>query len=958
MRTLLPLMRQQLADAIRGDRGWFTGLWTGLVAIAILTIPKMAFIDAIGIPTPFLLYFGAILIATYRGGVVAGVVTTATSAVVTWVLFLETDATGFLRHDLPALLVFAFEGVCISLVMGGFVVQRRRAEQAAQKAKSSQAQRDLVLSGLEEGIALQDPQGRMVYANQLAAEYSGCTSPEELLALSPQQVLNRLSLFDLDGQRLPLEQLPGRRLLNGERSPEIVVRFLKPGETEDRWGLLRANALRDEKGNVEFVVNLFRDITDTHRRDAELKVAREWFQIALQSIGDAVIATDAEGRVNLLNPVAEQLTGWTMEKAFGLPLEDVFKIIREDTRESVESPVRQVLRSGAVVGLANHTLLIRSDGSEIAIDDSAAPIRGSGDSLAGVILVFRDVSAKRTQEGRATFLARATEELNSSLDYRTALSTVARLAVPGVADWCAVDILQEGELTRLDVAHVDPQKIECVRELERRYPSDPQATSGVYQVLRTGKPEWIETIPQELLEASAQDEEHKRRILDLGLESYIAVPLTRAGKPFGVITLAMAESKRHYKDEDFRLAISLADRASLAIENARLFSDAEAARCEAEAANRTKDEFLAMLGHELRNPLAPIRSALEFMGKHPSKSHEREVLVIRRQVDHLVRLVDDLLDVARITNGRLELNRTIISVPDVVARAREMVWPAFVEPDHHVHIEVEPGLQLNGDFVRLAQVIANLLTNSVKYTPKEGSIWVKATGDEDRISISIRDDGMGIGSETLRLVFDLFVQEPQAIDRSQGGLGLGLAIVRGIVSAHGGSVKARSEGLGQGAEFIVDLPVGDLSIEAPLKSETSSPPTISRRILIVDDNEDACELLGMLLSADGHEVFTTNSATKALAVAAEQGPEIALLDIGLPEMSGYQLGEELRKLPGLEDIRLIAITGYGQLQDRKRSQAARFQAHLVKPVDLNLLNKALQVTAAAVARDEASDGDH
>lgn len=936
MRTLFPLLRQQFSDARRGDRSWITGCWTGVLLVGILTVPKLVFSESIGVPTPFLLYFAAILGATYRGGVIAGLITAVISALVAWRFFIGDESSQSLTRDLVTLSVFFIEATCIALVMGGFVVQRRKAEQAAEDAQRAKIQRDLVLSGVDEGIALQDPMGRIVYANQLAAENADCSSPEELMQLSPQELMSRLNFHTLDGEPVPLDQLPGRRILQGEVSPEMTVRFRRARDSKDRWGLLRAKALCDEQGNVQFIVNLFRDVSETYEHDAELKLAREWFQIALRSIGDAVIATDAQGRINLLNPVAEELTGWKLDDALGRPLEDVFRIIQEGTREPAKRPVHDVLRTGTTVGLANHTLLVRPDGTEIAIDDSAAPIRGWENELEGVILVFRDVSTKRAEEARGKFLARATEELNSSLDYRTTLATVARLAVPVIADWCAVDILHDEEVTRLAVAHVDKEKVERVKELEQRYPSDPNARSGIYEILRTGQAEIVEEIPLELLLAQAQDEEHKRRILELGLESYIGVPLKREGKAFGVISLAMAESRRHYNERDLALAKTLADRASLAVENARLFRDAKDAREVAEAANRTKDEFLAMLGHELRNPLAPIRSALELMGARPEEPHDREVGVIRRQTEHLVRLVDDLLDVARITHGRLELDRRPAKIVEVIERACEIAWPTSTEKAHHLHIDVAPDLKINCDFVRLSQVIANLLNNAIKYTPRGGNIWITAGRDEENATIRVRDDGMGIGPKALRQVFHRFVQEPQALDRARGGLGLGLAIVQGLVLAHGGTVSAHSDGIGKGAEVVVHVPLGELS-SGPAKDKKLSHPSPPRRILIVDDNQDARELLGALLAAEGHQVSTAHDGPSALIVADRENPEFALLDVGLPGMTGYELGRKLRTLPGLKDICLIAVTGYGSAQDRERSLRENFRAHLVKPIDLDSL---------------------
>lgn len=957
MRNLLSIANNEVRATLRGDRMWLSGVVPGAALAAALTLVKIAFPELIGRPAPFLLYFIAIVAATYRGGVCAGLLTTVLAVVISAMLFLDVGVTPW--SAIPILCLFMVEGFAISTIMGGFLVQRQEAQKAAREAEAARGKLDVVLSGIGEGITLQDGQGKLIYANQHAADLVGCSSPQELLNIPPAELMDRFEMLDEKGEPLSHERLPGRQLLMGKKTAdELKIRFRKRGAKKDQWSVVRSNAVFDEGNRARFIVNLFRDVTEVHRREEELSLAREWFQIALRSIGDAVIATDSDGRINLLNPVAERLTGWSTEGALGKPIADVFRIFNEHTREPVNSPVLQVLQDGTPRGLANHTLLLRPDGSEIAIDDSAAPIKRADGSIAGVILVFRDVSSRRAEEQRAAFLARATGELSSSLDYRTTLKTVARLAVPVIADWCAVDILEGGEVERLAVAHVDPNKIAQVEELARRYPPDPDAPRGLHNILRTGAAELIPEIPDELLEGVAKDEEHLRFIRALGLRSYIGVPLMREGKAFGVITLVMAESNRLYESNDLAVAKSLADRASLAVDNALLYKRAEEARRLAESANNTKDEFLAMLGHELRNPLAPIRTALELMRTAPDASasfggdamklhpRQRELAVIERQVNHLVRLVDDLLDVARITKGRLELDRKVVSAAEVIERAREMVWPTPADVSHTVHIDVNPQLTLYCDPLRIAQVIANLLLNAVKYTAEGGNIWISAGDHDDTPRIGVRDDGIGIGPDTLREVFESFVQEPQALDRARGGLGLGLSIVRGLVAAHGGKVSAHSEGTGRGAEFVVDLPRGNVtSTDPPKQADARAKASKSRRILVVDDNEDAREMLGELLRLLGHEVSTACDGPAALAVAQKASFDVALLDIGLPGMDGYQLGKALRGIEGMQDIQLVATTGYGQASDRAKSQQANFQGHLVKPFELHTLEALLEKLA-------------
>jgi len=381
------------------------------------------------------------------------------------------------------------------------------------------------------------------------------------------------------------------------------------------------------------------------------------------------------------------------------------------------------------------------------------------------------------------------------------------------------------------------------------------------------------------------------------------------------------------------------------------------ARVAAESANRAKDEFLAMLGHELRNPLSPILTALQLMKLRGEPGSERERTVIERQVNHLTRLVDDLLDVSRIARGRIELKTELVEVSEVVASAIEMASPLLEQRTHRLEVDVpRHGLQVDGDATRLGQVISNLLTNASKYSPAGGHITIRARQIDDEVVLSVRDTGIGIASDVLPHVFDLFVQERQAIDRSLGGLGIGLTIVRSLIERHGGTVSARSDGPGKGSEFIVRLPVarrgGAVDGLAPASEPIASPVAArgAARILIVDDNEDGADLLAVALGSKGYDTRIAGDAPTALRVAAEFLPQVAFLDIGLPVMDGYELAAHLRAIAGLADIQLIAVTGYGQESDRKKTRAAGFLHHLVKPVDF----EDVEATLAAL---DACDSD-
>jgi PAS domain S-box-containing protein len=367
----------------------------------------------------------------------------------------------------------------------------------------------------------------------------------------------------------------------------------------------------------------------------------------------------------------------------------------------------------------------------------------------------------------------------------------------------------------------------------------------------------------------------------------------------------------------------------------------QAAREAAEQANQAKDEFLAMLGHELRNPLAPTLTALQLLKLRGDIRSSREQQIIERQLKHMVRLVDDLLDVSRITRGSFQLNRGPVDLRDAVARALEIAGPMLEERRHDLDIQVPPGeILVEGDAIRLAQVFANLLTNAAKYTDPGGHIQVLLRTEGDLAVAEVKDDGMGISGDLLPRVFDTFVQAPQSAARSAGGLGIGLALVRSFVTLHGGSVEASSPGARRGSTFTVTLPLLAArtgSAPAQVKTSREEPARRVVRVLLVDDNEDALFSAAEVLRMAGHVVRTATSGMAALAMLAEFQPEVAVLDIGLPGLDGYELARRLREELGPRTPRLIAVTGYGRDVDRARSSSAGFDVHLVKPVDIDTL---------------------
>jgi PAS domain S-box-containing protein len=859
------------------------------------------------------------------------------------------------------------------------------------------------------------------------------------------------------------------------------------------WANVVITALRDEAGTLRGFSKITRDMTERKRAEENarrlaeeaavrrvieenarlVQEQRDRLHVTLASIGDAVISTDAECRVDFLNPVARELIGWTTADATGRMLADVFRIVNEDTRHPVENPAVRALKEGVIVGLANHTILIAKDGSERPIDDSAAPIRDAQGRVVGSVLVFRDISgarsaqvALRESEGRfrqladampqivwtarpdgnidyqnrqwreftglpetagnagwsqilhpddarpagerwaacvrtgarfemeirlmdrrqkayrwhlirtvavlddagkvlrwfgtstdiheqkraeesSRYLAESSAALASVVDYESTLQKVANLAVPYFADWSAVDVANEdGSLRRLAVAHQDAAKVRLVQQLMQLYPPDPDAPGGAVGVLRSGKPEIIGEITDDLLVQGAKDEEHLRLIRSLGLQSYICVPLVVSGNPLGVLTFATAESGRRYTDADLAVAMDLAQRAAVAVENTQLY---QALR----EADRRKDEFLATLAHELRNPLAPIRNSLQIlkMPRLEVETIERAREMMERQVHQLVRLVDDLLDVSRVMRGKIELRTERVELAAVVARAVETVQPLIEAQGHEFTANLpRESLPLDADPVRLAQVVGNLLTNAAKYTEANGHIRLTARREGDEAVLRVRDDGIGIAPDMLAKVFDLFVQVDHAATRSQGGLGIGLTLVKNLVGMHRGTVEAHSEGVGKGSEFVVRLPLSAATVAEPNEREDTRPGlrerTAGRRLLVVDDNKDAADSLAMLLRLEGHEVRVAYDGPAALNLVNGYRPEIVFLDIGMPGMDGYEVARRLRQHPGLENVLLAALTGWGQQEDRRRTTEAGFDRHFVKPPDPKALEDFLEASTA------------
>ena len=657
-----------------------------------------------------------------------------------------------------------------------------------------------------------------------------------------------------------------------------------------------------------FMWLLQRSLRAREKAAAAIHEQREWLRTTLASIGDGVIATDTDGRVTFLNPVAGKLTGWTEAEAQDQSLETVFAIVNEETRRPVENPALRAIRDGVIVGLANHTILISKNGMERPIDDSAAPIRDAAGRVAGSVLVFRDITERK----------RAEDALHEQQEWlRVTLASIGDAVI-------ATD-------TSANVRFLNPVA---------------EALTGWTQPEARGKP---------LLEVFKIVNEQTRQPVDS--------PVARALREGVIVGLAnhtlliakdgseraIDDSAAPIRDESGQIVGAVLVCRDITGRK-RIEDDLRKSAADLSQADRRKNEFLAVLAHELRNPLAPITTALELMRITESSGEDVRPLreMMERQVQQMVHLIDDLLDVSRISSGKIVLRKERLDVSSVVNTALEASRPLIDGARHELTLKLpdEP-LEVEGDKTRLAQVLSNLLANAAKYTPEAGHIWLTVGQDGRQAVIRVRDSGMGIPAEMVPLIFEMFTQVDRNLGRSQGGLGIGLALVRSMVELHGGTVEASSDGPGKGSEFVVRLP---LAPQRPDRPETNGESntgshvasgTSQLRILVVDDNKDAAETLQRLLKILGHDVLIAHDGQNALALAATFRPHAVLLDIGLPGMSGHEVGRRMRQMPEVKDAVLVAQTGWGQDEDKRQSDAAGFNAHLVKPVDPAALRRLL-----------------
>jgi PAS domain S-box-containing protein len=721
-------------------------------------------------------------------------------------------------------------------------------------------------------VFLLDTQGHVASWNQGAQRIKGYR-PEEIIgrhisAFYPQSAIDK---------GWPQHELETAARLGHFEDEGWRIR--KDGTTF--WANVVITAIRNDDGQLLGFSKITRDLTERRVNEERLRVSEERFRMMVEGVRDyAIFLLDPSGYVVTWNAGAQRIKGYSPDEIIGKHMSQFYPAEARE-RNWPQRELDEALRLGR---FEDEGWRIRKDGTRFWANVVITPLRDRDGVHRGFSKITRDLTERREQEDRM----RQSEER-------------FRLLLEGIDDYAIYMLDPDGRVTSWNAG---AQRItgytadEIVgQSFERFYSADDVAAGRPAAELRTAT-------------LNRRAEDTGWRVRKDGTRFWADVVVTALHdeegrlRGFAKVTRDLSERKR--------------------IENL-------------EEQGRHLTEFLAMLAHELRNPLAPIRNALGIMSMSrdmaPQAAWSRDV--IERQTAHLTRLVDDLLDVSRITRGKLSMHTATMDVNVAVQRAVEAARPLIDSRKHRLDVDLAPtAISINGDMTRVIQVVVNLLNNAAKYTPEGGRVRVAVETDDHDALIRVKDNGIGIPAHMIEHVFDLFAQGERSLARTEGGLGIGLTLGRRIVALHGGSIKAYSAGATEGSEFVVRLPLlpAYAANLPPLPDRRPDAPVTKRSIVVVDDNPDAADSMAMLLRTQGHDVRVQRDGKAALEDLTTQMPDVVLLDIGLPGMNGYEVARRLREQPGGEAVRIYALTGYGQEDDRRRSMQAGFDGHLVKPV--------------------------
>ncbi len=874
---------------------------TAVVFVGIATLARMGSSPIVGHRQPFATFYAAVIVSSWFCGLGPSILAMVLGALTALVFFmnpLSLDPSAGLVETIGIFLYFCVNIAVIAFGEAGRVARRGLEVDVAQRKETEERlhqQREwlrVTLASIGDAVIATDVSGRVAFLNPMAEALTGWTQAEAV-GVPLEKVFQIVD----ESSHSPVDSAANRFLNresadNPDRHAILIDRDGTERSIDDS-----ASPIRDGAGNVMGAVLIFRDVNEKRRAERALEMNEARKAAILKTALDAIITIDHEGRVIEWNPSAERIFGYSRAEVLNWPLVEL--IVPPALRDPHGRGLDQYLGAGnsSILGRHIETLSIRADGTELPVELAIAqiPIEGPPIYTAHV----RDITERKRAETS----------------------------------------LRESERQYRDLAEAMPQIVWTARPdgyidyYNKRWFDFSGLPEGVF-----GDDCWKPVLHPE-------DAERAQKRWQQSLQS---------GEPFEMEYRFWDRLRGEYR---WFLARALAarDDAGRIIKwygTSTDIGDQKRAEEALREADRRKNEFIATLAHELRNPLAPVRNALELMKLSGENGDDALPLrdMMERQVDNMTRLVEDLLDVSRIDSGKIDLRKQVVDLTTITRHAIDAGRPFLEERKHELIVAIpDESILIEADSTRLEQVLDNLMTNAAKYTDAGGRIWLSVSREGESAIIRLRDTGVGIEPAMLSKVFDLFVQAERRMDRSRGGLGIGLSLVKTLVEMHGGSVKVHSEGRGRGAEFVVRLPVFRGASLANSRSTTFPPASHAaeiprRRILVVDDNQDAANSLARLLTRlYRQEVRVAYDGPSALEAAGSFNPGLILLDIGLPGMDGYEVARRLRAHPDFNKALLVAVTGWGQEQDRQRSSAAGFDRHLVKPVEMDAVRELLLI---------------
>ena len=653
-------------------------------------------------------------------------------------------------------------------------------------------------------------------------------------------------------------------------------------------------------------------------------------QTLLRQVGVGVAVFDRELRYVMVNDALASLHGIPPQDHVGRLLGDV----APDIAQSAGDRLRAAMETGEAV--RDVELRVPSPSGKTRYwNASWFPVNAPDGVCLGIVAMVAETTARKESDDKLALLLEASRVLGSSIDYQTTLSNLARLIVPRLADWCCIDVPEhDDQPATVACSHVEPAKVEQVRAMRKQFP--PQMfPGGMVDVMESGQPSIITDVTDAVLERAAPDPEQRRMLRELGSVSAAILPLVARGRTLGVLSLHSARTDLRFTAADLPLLEELAARAALALDHARLYRDAQ-------DANKTKDEFLGTVSHELRTPLTAILGWAHILRKkkRDEESIARGLDIIERNAKAQAQIIEDILDVSRIISGKLRIDMAPTDLSACVRAALDVVRPMAENREIKLEITIADGpIQVLGDADRTQQVVWNLLSNAIKFTPKGGVVRMSLAREGEVARLRIVDTGKGIDREFLPLVFERFRQADSSASRSQGGLGLGLSIVRHITELQGGKVHAESDGKNRGATFVVELPLLQHRVSEPgaaiaVEGAAAAPTRLDGlKVLVVDDEPDARDLISVILGEQGAECTVVSSAGEALEALRRGRPDVIVSDIGMPEQDGYALIKKVRASKDFGRIPAVALTAYARADDARKAFLAGFQMHVAKPVE-------------------------